>query len=113
MYKLLDHGVFRLEDRAYIPECEGNSDWSEYKEWLSEGNTPEPMDVIDHEAIEKLAFFNKEKAIALRIEEDYRLELADISDAEMVEVKDYLKAINPTSATKIIPVRPEIMSRYE
>ncbi|RYU41905.1 hypothetical protein ERW49_18640 [Aliivibrio finisterrensis] len=60
----------------------------------------------------ELNFFESEKAVALRIEEDYRLELADISDEQMREVKEYIRAINPTATTRSIPVRPEIMSHY-
>lgn len=43
MYQLTESGVFRLEDQAYIPDCEDNRDWQEYQQWLAEGNTPEPM----------------------------------------------------------------------
>lgn len=63
-------------------------------------------------------FFESEKDIALKIDADYRLDLKQISDEEMQEVKTYLKAIDPTSIdrhTRIarsIPVRPEIMNQY-
>ncbi|MDD9174507.1 hypothetical protein PVK63_06430 [Aliivibrio sp. S2TY2] len=57
--------------------------------------------------------FESEKQIALRIEEDYRLELANISDKQMREVKEYIRAINPTAATRDIPNRPEIMKSYK
>ena len=58
-------------------------------------------------------FFEMEKQVALRIEEDYRLELADISDEQMREVKEYIRAINPTAATRSIPIRPHIMTLYD
>ncbi|CAQ78731.1 hypothetical protein [Aliivibrio salmonicida] len=57
--------------------------------------------------------FETEKPVALRIEEDYRLEFADISDEQMREVKDYIRAIKPDAVTRSIPVRPEIMNQYE
>ena len=44
MYKLTESGVLRLSDKAYIPDCDDNTDWIEYQQWLSEGNTPLPMD---------------------------------------------------------------------
>lgn len=42
MYKLQQNGVKRLSDGAGIPLADGNMDYEEYKQWLSEGNTPEP-----------------------------------------------------------------------
>ena len=47
MYKLLPdwHGqqvaVTRLSDNAIIPFDTDNTDYQEYLEWVSEGNTPE------------------------------------------------------------------------
>lgn len=63
-------------------------------------------------------FFESEKEIALKIDADYRLDLKQISDEEMQEVKTYLKAIDPesiarhTRMARSIPVRPEIMELY-
>ena len=34
--------VKRLADNAFIPFDEGNRDYQEYKQWLSEGNEPDP-----------------------------------------------------------------------
>ena len=43
MYKTIGtNSVKRLADGAYIPFADGNRDYEEYKQWLSEGNTPEP-----------------------------------------------------------------------
>lgn len=43
MYKLIgQNSVKRLADGACIPFADGNIDYEEYKQWLSEGNTPEP-----------------------------------------------------------------------
>lgn len=43
MYKLnRTNSVKRLSDGAYIQFANGNRDYEEYKQWLSEGNTPEP-----------------------------------------------------------------------
>lgn len=42
MYKLSNNGVIRLSDNANVPNAPGNRDWRQYREWLDEGNTPEP-----------------------------------------------------------------------
>ncbi len=42
MYKLNKNSVARLADGAFIPFANGNADYEEYKQWLEEGNTPEP-----------------------------------------------------------------------
>lgn len=45
MYKLnseLSNTIIRLQDGFQIPLVGGNSDYEEVKQWLSEGNTPEP-----------------------------------------------------------------------
>ena len=42
MYKLQQNSVQRLSDGASIPFANGNRDYEEYNQWLSEGNTPEP-----------------------------------------------------------------------
>ena len=36
--------VIRLEDNAFIPFCEANSDYQAYLKFLEEGNEPLPPD---------------------------------------------------------------------
>ena len=36
--------VCRKKDMAFIPMSEDNTDYQEYLEWVSEGNTPEEAD---------------------------------------------------------------------
>ena len=53
MYKLLANPrnrsenlavIRRLDDGAFIPMDEGNTDYQQYLKWVAEGNTPEPAD---------------------------------------------------------------------
>ena len=44
MYKLLQDGVIRLADQAYIPVAPANRDWRAYQAWLAQGGVPEAAD---------------------------------------------------------------------
>lgn len=44
MYKLNKTGITRLSDLAQIPYDKENSQYQHYLDWLSQGNTPLPMD---------------------------------------------------------------------
>ena len=47
MYKIVNERVVqRLEDNAFIPMDEANSDYAAYLKWLSEGNEPLPTDEV-------------------------------------------------------------------
>ncbi|MGL5963055.1 MAG: hypothetical protein ACRCZ2_01455 [Fusobacteriaceae bacterium] len=80
---------------------------------IVEKYTPEEKAVIlaEREVQRAKSFYESEKAIALRIEEDYRLELESIDTETMVEVKQYIKALKASTLNTL--VRPEIMKLYE
>ena len=78
--------------------------------------------ILEREKNQKMFYFNSEKELALAIEEDYRLGLESISEQEMIEVKTYIKSIQPKTEAKTfknLPFsfiqikRPEIMKVYE
>lgn len=67
MYKLIGtKSVKRLADGAYIPFADGNRDYEEYKQWLVEGNTPEPEFTEEELAKHEQAILKAEKEEALR-----------------------------------------------
>lgn len=47
MYQLVKEPfklIKRIEDNAFIPFDQANSDYQQYLKWLEEGNTPLPAD---------------------------------------------------------------------
>lgn len=42
-YRLLDYGVFDTDTNKSIPEDTNNVDWQEYQQWITDGNTPDPI----------------------------------------------------------------------
>jgi len=54
MYKLTESNlILRLSDNACIPPDPANTDYAEYLKWLSEGNTPLPVDPPSQAQIKK------------------------------------------------------------
>ena len=61
MYKLIgQNSVQRLEDGAFIPFSDDNSDYQVYKLWLEDGNTPKP-EFTDKQLEQKELQSQKEK----------------------------------------------------
>ena len=58
MYKLVNNrfgglsSIERLDDNAFIPLDEANTDYQEYLKWIAEGNTPYPADSATPESAE-------------------------------------------------------------
>ena len=56
MYKLIGtKSVQRLADGACIPFADGNMDYEEYKQWLAEGNIPEPEFTPEHLTAQRIS----------------------------------------------------------
>jgi len=53
MYKLIKNAItgevnsiLRIEDNAFIPFADDNTDYQAYLKWVAEGNTPQSADEV-------------------------------------------------------------------
>jgi hypothetical protein len=68
MYQLTQNeNIFRVLDKTYIPQDPANTDYQQYLEWVSQGNTPLPPDPIAEP--EPLTPQQKLEAAGLTVEE--------------------------------------------
>lgn len=99
MYKLNKNSVTRLADGAFVPFANGNIDYEEYKQWIEEGNTPEP------ESIEKEIEAQRIQAIKSKASElisskypNYKqLNIIRIGGAELEAMSAYIDSIREIS----------------
>lgn len=100
MYKLNENSVTRLADGACIPFADGNTDYEAYKQWLGEGNTPEPQYTEEElQAIET----SKAKAEALQY-------LAD-TDYITNKYNDEVTVLGTTSKTEFVAKYKEVYDK--
>jgi len=91
MYKLNKNSVTRLEDGAIIPFANGNGDYEKYKQWLAEGNIPEPE-------------FTEEELTQQEISKQIAEALKYLADTAW-----YVERLNDPSSGKAIP--QEVLTR--
>ena len=85
MYKLIGtESVQRLVDGACIPFADGNIDYEEYKQWLSEGNTPEPEFTEEELRIKEINIQIQEAKVYLSSTAWYVERLNDPSSAKAI-----------------------------
>ncbi len=67
---------------------------------------------LEQQELQQQDFFESERKIALRINEDSSLELIEASENDLLEIKQYLKSINPNVdfMTFNLTTRPKIMN---
>ncbi len=97
MYKLNQNSVTRLADGASIPLADGNRDYEEYKQWLSEGNIPEPeFTQAELEAIETANKISEAKAYLastdFKMSVDYYATLTLEQQAELTTKRAFYRA---------------------
>ena len=86
MYQLVESGVLRLFDQAYIPDCADNFDWQEYQQWLAKGNEPLPMDLS---SINNAIYIANGQARQQRIQREQQQQAA----AELLKLKQQVAVL--------------------
>jgi hypothetical protein len=116
-YKITSSGVQNTETTCFIPNDDANYDWIAYKEWLSNGNVPDP-EFTEQEL--------KDKAYEkLRLERDVILNRTDFmvlpdvfsryNEQEQLDITMYRKALrdlpkNTTDPEKPVwPTKPQVI----
>lgn len=102
MYKLNQNSVTRLSDGASIPFADGNRDYEEYKQWLSEGNTPEPEFTEEELLKQKQDKFRADRNILLD-KVDKEINKADDLGESSAELRTYRQALRDATINWVLP----------
>lgn len=101
MYKLNQNSITRLSDSASIPTDPANTDYAQYLQWLSEGNTPTPADPLPNprkaEIQQRLTQIDQESIRAMRSKQLARGKPAD--DTKLTALDDEADALRVELAT--------------
>lgn len=100
MYKLIGtNSVKRLADGAYIPFAEGNMDYEEYKQWLLDGNTPEPEFTEKEIEAQRIQAIKAKAAelITLKYPDYKQLNIIRVGGAELETMSAYIDSIREIS----------------
>lgn len=107
MYKLIGtNSVKRLADGACIPFAYCNRDYEEYKQWLSEGNTPEPE--FTEEELRTLVqneFRQNRDSLLSTVVDHYQkpLVLETLTTEQQDKVRVYRQALLDSTTNWILP----------
>ena len=107
MYKLIGtKSVKRLADEACIPFADGNIDYEVYKQWLEEGNVPEPEFTEEELLAQKQAQFRAERDVLLK-KADIEINKLDDNGQDSTVWRAYRQALRDATITWELPTKPE------
>ena len=105
MYKLQNQSIKRLSDGASIPFADGNTDYEEYKQWLAEGNTPEPEFTAEELLLQEQSLFRTERDNLLK-EADIEIYRLEDTAQDATAWRAYRQALRDATDTWAMPSKP-------
>ena len=99
---------YLLNGSMSVPMADGNAEYELIKQWLSEGNTPEP-EFTDDELVEQSVNKLRQERNQRLAELDRPLWYNNLTDDQKVLVNTYYKELLDAPQTGIIPDRLEFI----
>ena len=97
---------YLLNGTMHVPKADGNSEYELIKQWLAEGNTPEPEFTEEELLTQKQNEFRAERDVLLK-EADIEInKLVDLG-LDSTEWRVYRQELRDSTLTWVLPSKPE------
>ena len=103
MYKLIGKDfIERVSDKSHIPKIEGNTEYEQYKQWITQGNTPRPEFTEEEIQTRKQDEFRANRNTLLK-EVDIKINIAEDLGKDSTILRTYRQALRDATVTWTMP----------